>query len=411
MPNKEALKVLLIIPNLGRGGAQKVFHQQLRYLSESFEVTGCVFNMDGAFPEDHSDRIISLNVPEGKTYFKKGWYFILRVIRLRRIKRRNQINVSISHLEGADYVNVLSRVNDKVVCWIHGSKKHDKNISGWLGALRMKILIPLLYRRADKLVSVSKGISTELSGLIAGIEGITQTIYNGFDLNKIVKISNETMDSEFISLFQNQCLITHCRLSRQKNLAAMILIFSQLSIRGKIKLIILGDGELREELLDYSEKLGLHCWNCWSNDKMNTTYEIYFLGEHLNPFKFLKRSTLYLMTSGWEGFPLALCEAMVCGLPVMTSDCFTGPREIIAPEMASAQPVSIPHITQYGLLMPLPDVDKPEIISTWVIEIEAFFKKNIAEGFFKEESINRINEFALSSSVDQTVNLIQEISK
>jgi glycosyltransferase involved in cell wall biosynthesis len=410
MANTDNLKVLLLIPNLGRGGAQKVFHHQLKFLSDGFEVIGCVFNWSGAFPEDHNKQIISLNVPEGRTYFSKLWYFILRVIRLRRIKRQNQIDVSISHLEGADYVNLLSRCNDKVICWIHGTKKYDENISGLSGTLRMKILIPRLYRRADKLVTVSKGIASELSKHIVGTEEITQTIYNGFEQDKIIALSNESLDAKFVPLFQHRSIVTHCRLSRQKNLAALILIFSQLSVRGTMKLIILGDGELREGLLSYCNQIRLNCWNSWGTEPLDLSYEVYFLGEHRNPFKFLRRSTLYMMTSGWEGFPLALCEAMVCGLPVMASDCFTGPREIIAPEIRLPQPIAVPYSNAHGILMPLPDVSRPQVISTWVKEAEKFLEELTKNGPYETQGINRIKQFALVESLHQTLNLIREIS-
>jgi hypothetical protein len=122
--------ILVIIPNLGRGGAQQIFRQQLHYLPGDFQVTGCVFNWDGAFQEEHQENIISLNVPAGTNIFFKVYYFFLRVIRLRRLKRRLKVNVAISHLEGADYVNILSSANDKTVGWIHGTKEFDKNING-----------------------------------------------------------------------------------------------------------------------------------------------------------------------------------------------------------------------------------------------------------------------------------------
>ena len=188
------------------------------------------------------------------------------------------------------------------------------------------------------------------------------------------------------------------------------MIFSQLSIRGKIKLIILGDGELRNELLAYCNQLGLNCWNCWSHEPQDLSFEVYFLGEHHNPFKFLRHSTLYLMTSGWEGFPLALCEAMVCGLPAMASDCFTGPREIIAPEIQLPQPIETPYSNEYGILMPIPDDSKPEVISKWVSEVETFLKKLDKNGTHERQGINRIKEFALSESISQTISLVYEIS-
>jgi hypothetical protein len=120
-------KVLIIIPNLGKGGAQRVFHQQFAYLATVADVTGCVFNWDGAFDSDKNGNIISLNVPGGSSIISKIYCFWRRCVELRRVKRKRGIQISISHLEGADYVNILSRVSDRTVCWIHGTKKFDNN--------------------------------------------------------------------------------------------------------------------------------------------------------------------------------------------------------------------------------------------------------------------------------------------
>src|SRR5690349_10127928 len=111
-------KVLIIIPNLGRGGAQRVFHQQLSYLSKSTDVVGCVFNWDGSFESDKQDNIVSLNVPAGRSFIGKLYCFWKRCQALRRIKKQYGVQVSISHLEGADYVNILSRRSERIICWV-----------------------------------------------------------------------------------------------------------------------------------------------------------------------------------------------------------------------------------------------------------------------------------------------------
>ena len=135
-------RALLLIPNLGTGGAQKVFRQQMKLLSRELDVMGCVFNRDGFLPQDHDSNLHSLDVPGGSNVISKTFFFFKRIARLRRLKKELDIKVCISHLEGADYVNLLSRRNDRVIAWIHGTKTFDQNISGWLGWLRKKVLIP-----------------------------------------------------------------------------------------------------------------------------------------------------------------------------------------------------------------------------------------------------------------------------
>ncbi len=407
--HKNIYKTLLVIPNLGKGGAQQVFRQQFDHLSSDFNILGCVFNWDDSFQEDRLRNIVSLDVPAGKNYLSKIYFFVLRTVRLKRLKKQNQIDISISHLEGADYVNLLSKDKDKVVCWIHGTKRHDGNIDGLIGWLRKNILIPRLYGKADRIVTVSQGIASEFSNHFKSITSPIQTIYNGFDLKKIKQLSFEKIDNEFLPIFDNsKVIITHCRLSKQKNLFALLSIFNRLESEADAKLVVLGEGELQNELLAFCQKLGLRYWACWDDHVMDMSRNIYFMGQQQNPFKFLRMSSLYILTSGWEGFPLSLCEAIICDLPVITSDCFTGPREIIAPDFDGAQPVSRPYYTDFGVLMPIPTLKENETITIWCNElVELLNKYKPTE--MAATSQEQISSFDISISHNQTDQLLKDL--
>jgi glycosyltransferase involved in cell wall biosynthesis len=356
-------KVLLIIPNLGLGGAQNVFRQQYVFYSKSFETVGCVFNWNGATPEDKNAGYISLDVPGGGNILSKSWHFIRRILELRRIKRKYGITHSISHLEGADYVNILSRQSEKTICWIHGTKKFDGQIRGNIGWLRKKILMPRLYTRSV-LVAVSEGIRRELINNLSINPHKISVMVNGFDLDAIrTKQQERSMFPIADVTAEGPLLITHCRLAPQKNLEGLISIFASVRQLRKSKLIVIGDGPLREELTSTAIAKGLSVYRSWANDPMNTSYDLYFAGYMSNPYSALTKASIYLMTSAWEGFPLSLGEAMACGLPSVTTDCFTGPREIVAQDLTIRQPVSEPYLSGFGILMPL--ADSSDHIKMW----------------------------------------------
>ncbi len=402
-------RILIIIPNLGRGGAQRVFRQQLKYLSDSFEAIGCVFNWDGAFEEDKAANVVSLNVEGGVTWVDKTYHFVQRIIRLRELKRKNGIDISISHLEGADYVNLLSKDSDKVICWIHGTKKFDENIKGSLGLIRHRILMPFIYRRAQKIVTVSKGIQDEFKNSFKGIDGLLKIIYNGFDRDEIQARSLESVDEDFVRLTKtSKTIITHCRLSKQKNVMGLIYIFKELIKTIPLKLIIIGDGELRNELVRECKRVELKIWNCWKNSSWDGDCDVYFLGQLQNPFKYLRFASLYSLTSSWEGFPLALCEAMVCGIPVVASDCFTGPREILTTELNLPQPIDEPLHGKFGVLMPMVDFDNELTVKKWVRELQKILNDDQLSKRYVESGAERIKDFELKLSIEQTVQLIQE---
>jgi glycosyltransferase involved in cell wall biosynthesis len=404
-------RILIIIPNLGRGGAQQIFRQQMQYLSHDYEVTGCVFNWNGSFGEDKKLHVISLDVPAGMNFLAKAWFFCKRISALLKIKKQYSIDIAISHLEGADYVNLLSRVKKcKAICWIHGTKKHDENISGFLGLLRSKLLMPLLYKQADAIVTVSQGIAKELSESIKGLEHRIATIYNGLELEQIHQLSNEPLEPGQVLIFDHpNVIITHCRLSRQKNLTALLSVFNELRKSINVRLLILGDGELRDQLILYCKDLGSKVWSCWSDMSLDNLHEVYFVGHQSNPFKMLKRAKLFVMTSAWEGFPLALCEAMACGLPVITTDCYTGPREILFPELPASQPVHSPVESSCGFLMPLVDVQDESSIHIWSAQLRQMFDSGFMNNFNKENSIERAKQFQISKSIEQTIDLLHSI--
>ena len=344
--------ILIIIPNLGYGGAQQVFYDQLQFYSMHFQIIGCVFNWEGALEKDKKFPIVSLGIPAGRNVISKIYYFIKRIYKLRQLKHERHVQISISHLEGADYVNILSRRNEKVITWIHGTKKFDRNIDGLLGWLRKGIMIPVLYKKSDLIVTVSDGIKEELGANFNLPSDSMRTIVNGFSVDEIQrKASEHTVFTD--KMKGATLLITHCRLARQKNLSALLKIFSIDSVKEKSKLVIVGDGELRDELLTLCVTLNLSSFTPWRGEELHSNYDVYFLGYQSNPFQFLSKASLFVMTSAWEGFPLALGEAMACRIPVMVADCHTGPREIIAPDLSVSRPVTQATVFDSGILMPL----------------------------------------------------------
>ncbi len=199
-------------------------------------------------------------------------------------------------------------------------------------------------------------------------------------------------------------------MSRQKNLRALLKVFHQLRKIYPAKLAFVGDGEVRQELLTLCEELNLKAWTIWSQQPMDETSDVYFTGHQSNPFKFLRHSNLYVMTSDWEGFPLSLCEAMVCGLNVVATDCFTGPREIIAPELKATQPVSAAYHNSNGVIMPLVDEHDERTIAYWVQELANVIRAEQSDVHKLRSGAERIKQFELSESMNQTVNLVRQIT-
>ncbi|WP_426060760.1 glycosyltransferase [Hymenobacter sp. B1770] len=354
--NRIRRNILMLIPNLGLGGAQRVFHDHSVELAKHYAVTEAVFNLDGGDLYPSGNPVVSLAVGGGGGALAKLQNFRRRINELRRLREKLQPEVVISHLEGADYVNLLSGGPGKIVLCVHGSKLHDANIRGVVGWLRKKVLIPALYNRADRIVTVSRDIIPELVDGFGVKPEKLLTINNFFEVAQIEAKSREPLSAEEASVYAAApVLVTSGRLTLQKNQAPLLDAFAALLKRQPAKLVFVGDGELRGELTDRARALGLRVYAAWESSATPTPdQDVYFLGLQQNPFKYIRPASLFVFPSAWEGFPMALGEAMICGVPAVTTDCPTGPREMLAPD-AGIPSVAIRKAEKadFGVLMPM----------------------------------------------------------
>src|SRR5688572_20562103 len=111
----------MLITNLNYGGAQRVFYNLGLLLGQQHELTEAVFNFDDGHAFETGNEVLSLDVPGGGGMITKLGNLVRRVWRLAAIKRRLRPALTISHLEGADYINLLAGGGGKRLLCIHGS--------------------------------------------------------------------------------------------------------------------------------------------------------------------------------------------------------------------------------------------------------------------------------------------------
>jgi glycosyltransferase involved in cell wall biosynthesis len=405
---RKRLNILQLIPDFGQGGAEKVFSQLGHELSKRYMVIDGVFNQ--ALKQHYKTRnqIVELGVSDSENFIIKMYNFFLRILRLKKLKNRLYIDVTISHLEGADYVNVLSKGRDKTILCIHGSKDYDQNISGPIGWLRKKLLMPTLYNRADHLVAVSLGIKSELVNRFKVKSSRISVIPNFFDLKVLREKAESKLSDNYSRLLKGyDILIASGRLEAQKNHRLLIsLMPAILKQKQSVKLILLGEGTLYTTLIQQTELLGLRVQTM--DKPLDETNHIFFLGYQENPFSIIKHAKVFVMPSLWEGFPLSLCEAMAVGTPVIAHDCPTGPREIICPAMNEDFKLSEPYFSDYGTLIPV-NISDDLSKKYWVDVILMHLKDDqhcleIAKG-----AKSRVQEFDKQFIMSQWYSLIEQV--
>ncbi len=354
------MNILLLIPELGKGGAQRSITKLCNTLSHEHKVLLYTFH-----PE-YEQKFETSVVPQHLAPLASGKWDKIKIWKkrkreLKRIKKEEKIDVAISFLEGANYLNAMTKGKEKVVLSVRGSKQFDNKISGLSGWFRKKVLIPRYFKKADQIVAVSDGIKAELVHFFGLDTNKVTVIKNYYKADEINKMSQENCDFNF----DKKTIAFSGRLDIQKEPRGLINSFALLRKKMNVQLLLLGDGGMRKELELLCEKLNL---------KLNE--DVHFLGFQSNPFKFIASADLFALSSSWEGFPNALAEAILCKTAIISTDCPTGPREILEAKITGFQTTQKAIYTDKGCLMPLLNQHNEDIYNLWASEMERILKKD-----------------------------------
>ncbi len=181
------------------------------------------------------------------------------------------------------------------------------------------LLTRWLYRRADAIVGVSDGVSRDLEAALGLPAGSVTTIYNPVDTNRITAAIDEQVPKHLEAAFfrlSHPVVITTGRLVAAKAHHDLLDAFALLPESHRGSLVILGEGPLRGELEEQARHLGV-------------ADRIWMPGFIDNPWWFIARADVFALSSHWEGHPLVLLEALACGVQIVSTDCPSGPAEIL----------------------------------------------------------------------------------
>jgi glycosyltransferase involved in cell wall biosynthesis len=308
-------KIGILIPKLTDGGAERVASILSLNLSKDYRCFVMVYDTS------HMDygcggTLIDLKIKDSKSNVGKLANFIRKIYGVRKIKKLYGIETTISLLTGPNLVNIFSRTRDRVIISVRNYM--SESLRGFYGKIN-RVALRLSYNRADVIIAVSNAIREDLIAKFGINRSKIVVIYNPYDIEMIQKMAREEIETCYSGIFSNPVIISSGRLTYQKGYWHLIRAFQKVrEAIPQIKLVILGRGNMETKLRNLIESL-------------NMTEDVYLLGYINNPFKLIARSKIYVLSSLYEGFPNAMVEAMACGLPVIATDCLSGPREILAP--------------------------------------------------------------------------------
>lgn len=307
-------KYVLFSNSLNGGGAEKVICLLANYLQENNEVILVKIDpSESVYPLSKNVKICSLSSNFNYKPFYRFLFFPIYAYKLFKLLKKYKPNFSISFLPIPNFLNVgvcnfFFKNSIKTVV----NERCYPSIAYRSSKLRYhfyKALIPFFYNKADYVFANTERIILDLKNNFS-LKKEGQVFYNpvGFSVNPIVKNIHKKETIKILMIG---------RLSREKGYDVALNCMESLKNKNKnYELHIFGEGNQREYLEDQISNLKLNKY-------------VFLHGHKKNIKKVINNYDLFLMTSKTEGFPNALIEAMSFGLPVVSTNCLSGPLEIL----------------------------------------------------------------------------------
>jgi len=312
--------IAIHIPDLRGGGAERMMVNLANEFSSRGVATDLVLSrVEGPYESEVGEdvNLVDLTASRYPGYAAMGAFRPLR-----NYLRQTQPNALLSALTRANVVALLAHrtagVHTRMVV---SERNHLSSIAGKSDAMRMRalpLLARLTYRWADSIVPISDGVAADLVETASVNPTKMTTIYNPAFDPSILNCAEESPDHSWFETTNGESLMLLGvgSLSRQKDFPTLLRSFARLQKRRNVRLTILGEGTKREELETLANKLGIR-------------NRVSFPGFVENPFSYMSRADVFVLSSEWEGFGNVLVEAMACGTPVVSTDCPSGPSEIL----------------------------------------------------------------------------------
>ncbi len=239
---------------------------------------------------------------------------------LARYLRNQQPTALLSAMNYANVIALLAwrwaKVQTRIVVSVHNNLSKDVvEATGPRGPV-ITYLIKYLYKWAYKVVTVSRGVAEDLCEVTGLASESTRVIYNPVVTPTLREGAKAGLTHSWFEKNRPPVLLAVGRLRPQKDFATLIKAFAQVRKKHAARLLILGEGPERPMLELLIKELKIE-------------KDVSMPGFAHNPYAFMSRAALFILSSAWEGLGIVLVEALYCGTPVVSTDCESGPREIL----------------------------------------------------------------------------------
>jgi len=307
-----ARRIALFLPKLDDGGAERVM---LR-LGAGFVARGHAVDLVLAVPGGPLEsqvppelRVVDLAAPRS----------VRALPSLAGYLKRERPGAILSTLEHANILAVwasfIARSGARVVLREANVLLPRDQMKGLRPHL-LRALMRTFYRSASAVVAVSKSVARSLTDGLGLPEAKVRTIYNPVVTPDLFVQAEAPLDDPWFQPGAPPVVMGVGRLVAQKDFATLIRAFARVRAERPARLAILGEGDERANLESLARELRVH-------------EDVRLLGYDHNPFRYLRRASVFALSSIFEGLPGALIQAMACGCRVIATDCPGGSREIL----------------------------------------------------------------------------------
>ena len=321
--------IAVFVPSLEGGGAERVMVSLANLVAERHHAVTLITakTIDGAYTS-----LVSKSVRIHALRTGTMW----RTVRpLAQYLTQEQPDALIATLAEANMVALLARrlarvpsrtvireANTPTLAFLR-SPKIKKRITGKL--------IPKIYPFADAIVAVSTGVLDDLRRLLPSAQDKISLIYNPVLTPDLSTLAQEPLSHPWFQPKERAIVLAAGRLTHEKDHSTLVQAFARVRQKIPARLVILGEGAERANLLKQAHTLGV-------------AEDFDLPGFDPNPFKYMARSDVFVLSSRYEGLPNVLIQAMACGCPVVSTNCPSGPEDILDGG-------------KYGELVPVGDVE------------------------------------------------------
>ncbi len=345
-------KIAILVPSLAIGGCEKGACNISFALKDKYEVYMVMLNGKDIH-YDFYGTPIDMNLEATPNPVKKIFNTFARAIKMKKLIKEYKFDYVLSFLGPNHLINYINYKNTKkyVSCIGFGYlKKH--------------------FDRYVRMIEKSEGIifnSCYMQGyfdkMCPHLKNKTYTVQNVFDIDMVKNASMEETEESFTDFVNtHKTVVATGRFCLEKGFDNLIKAFSLVKKEIKdVGLVIVGGGALEEKLKNLSKDLGIY------ND-------IYFTGYTDNPYKYVSKCDIFTLSSRNEGFPNVLMEAMILGLPVIATNCESGPYEILFDKFTMENNITQVTKADYGII--IPDINSPENYDSSHIEDSHYIYKD-----------------------------------